>query len=119
MKGQELAEAVFARVDAMDANGLATWLTPDSTFVFGNWPPAEGPDAAERVVADFFAGIDGITHDILGVWESGETVVVRLDVTYKRKDGRSITLPCANIWRVSGNKIADYRVYMDVNPVFA
>ena len=118
MTGTELAQAVFAKVDAMDSKGFASFLTPDSTFVFCNWPAAEGPEAAEQAVANFFAGIDGIAHEIQGVWESGDTVIVRLGVTYDRKDGTSITLPCANIWQLKDNKISDYRIYMDVNPVF-
>ena len=118
MTGRELAQAVFSRVDAMDAQGFASYLTADSNFVFGNWPAAEGPKAAAQAVSDFFSGINGIEHDIQDVWEKGDTVCVRLAVTYHRKDGTSVTLPCANIWKCLGDKIADYRIYMDVNPVF-
>tara|TARA_B110000003_G_scaffold273462_1_gene311251 strand:+ start:3583 stop:3942 length:360 start_codon:yes stop_codon:yes gene_type:complete len=119
MTGNELAQAVFSRVDAMDAQGFASYLTADSKFVFGSWPAAEGPEAAAQAVGDFFGGIDGISHEIQDVWENGDTVSVRLAVTYTRKDGTSVTLPCANIWKCEGGKISDYRIYMDVNPVFA
>lgn len=119
MNASELAKAVFAAVDAQQPEDFANFLTEDGTFTFGNWPPAEGRVATAKVVRDFFAGIDGIRHDISGVWEEGETVIVRLAVTYHRKNGTSITLPCANIWKRVGDKIQDYRIYMDVNPVFA
>lgn len=118
MTGKELAQAVFSKVDAMDAQGFASHLTEDSTFIFGNWPAAEGPKAAAQAVGDFFKGIDGIEHEIQDVWETDDVVCVRLAVTYHRKDGTSVTLPCANIWKLQGGKIADYRIYMDVNPVF-
>ena len=119
MTGKELANIVFSRVDAMDAQGFASHLTADSKFVFGNWPAAEGPEAAAQAVGEFFNGIDGIEHDIQDVWECDDTVCVRLAVTYHRKDGTSVTLPCANIWERQGDKISDYQIYMDVNPVFA
>lgn len=119
MDAQQLASAVFSAVDAMRPEDFGSHLTEDCTFVFGNWPAAEGRQAAVGAVSDFFAGIDGISHDIQDVWREGDAVVVRLGVTYLRKDGQKLTLPCANIWKIAGDKISDYRIYMDVNPVFA
>jgi len=119
MNATELAQAVFAKVDAMDTAGFAALLTENASFVFGNFPTAEGRAGATEAVDNFFAGIDGISHDIQEVWEDGDSVIVRLAVTYHRKDGQSVTLPCANIWKREGNLISDYRIYMDVNPVFA
>lgn len=119
MDGMQLANAVFAEVDAMKPEAFGSYLTEDCSFIFGNWPAAEGRQAAVGAVSDFFAGINGISHDIQDVWEDGDTVVVRLGVTYHRKDGQSLTLPCANIWKRTGDQISDYRIYMDVNPVFA
>jgi ketosteroid isomerase-like protein len=119
MNGKELATAVFASVDAMKPEAFAEFLTEDGKFTFGNWPAAEGRAATAKTVSDFFAGIDGIRHDITGVWEDGDTATVQLNVTYFRKNGTSVTLPCANIWKRVGDKIQDYRIYMDVNPVFA
>ncbi|NTZ64080.1 nuclear transport factor 2 family protein [Agrobacterium tumefaciens] len=119
MNAGELAKAVFAAVDALRPEAFAEFLTEDGTFTFGNWPSAHGRAAAAKIVSDFFAGINGISHDISGVWEEDETVIVRLAVTYELKNGSSITLPCANIWKIEGDKIQDYCIYMDVNPVFA
>jgi hypothetical protein len=39
-------------------------------------------------------------------------------VTYWRKDGTSITLPCADIFRFAGDKIQELRIFMDANPLF-
>jgi hypothetical protein len=41
-----------------------------------------------------------------------------MTVHYRRLDGTSIWLPCCNIFRYSGALIADYRVYMDIAPVY-
>jgi ketosteroid isomerase-like protein len=119
MNATELAKAVFAAVDSQQPEAFANFLTEDGKFTFGNWPAAEGRAATAAAVANFFAGIAGISHNITGVWEDGDTAVVRLEVTYHRKNGTSITLPCANIWKMVGGKIKDYNIYMDVNPVFA
>ncbi len=118
--GRALAEAVFGAVDSMRGEALAQFMTPDGSFTFGNAPPAVGRAAIASTVDQFFSGIDGLSHTVEDVWERDGSVVVRLSISYTRKDGGKVVLPCANIWqRDASGQIADYRIYMDVNPVFA
>ena len=42
-----------------------------------------------------------------------------MTVHYERLDGQRLSLPCANIFRLRDGLIADYRIFMDINPVFA
>jgi SnoaL-like domain len=53
------------------------------------------------------------------VWEVGDCVFVEMDVIYWRKDGTSIRLPCADIFRFEGDEILELRIFMDANPIFA
>ena len=46
-------------------------------------------------------------------------MICEMQVTYERHDGTRLTLPCLNVFRFREGRIADYRVYMDLNPVFA
>jgi ketosteroid isomerase-like protein len=112
-------EEMFKRVDAMDVEGYLRHVTDDIRFRFGSAPEVSGKAAVRDTVGQFFSSIGGIKHALTGVWESGETAIVRLEVEYTRKDGSKITLPCANIFEFRDERIADYRVYMDVTPVFA
>ncbi|MBR8834320.1 MAG: nuclear transport factor 2 family protein [Stigonema ocellatum SAG 48.90 = DSM 106950] len=41
-----------------------------------------------------------------------------MDVTYWRKDGSVVSLPCCDIFRIEGDKFSELRIFMDVNPVF-
>ena len=42
------------------------------------------------------------------------------NVTYTRDDDREVTVPVVTIYRTNANDlIADYRVYIDLAPVFA
>ena len=43
---------------------------------------------------------------------------VEMDVMYWRKDGSSVTLPCADIVRFDGDKIQELRMLMDGGTVF-
>lgn len=41
-------------------------------------------------------------------------------VTYARKDGtRTDAIPVTTTIRLSGDLIADYRIFMDISPLFA
>jgi len=110
---------MFHTIDSMDAAGFVDWLTEDCVFQYGNWPPAHGRDATREVVAQFFAGIKGLSHDLLDIWQVDDVTVCQLGVTYRRLDGQSIALPAANILRYRDALIHDYRIYIDPSPLFA
>jgi len=115
-----LAESVFEAVDAMRPEAFGEFLSEDGIFTFGNMPTAKGRAATVAAVSRFFGSIAKLKHEIVGVWQQGDTVFVQLSVRYTRKDGKILTLPCANIWKLDrNNKIADYSIFMDINPVFA
>jgi hypothetical protein len=63
--------------------------------------------------------IAGIKHRLLDVWAFDDAIVSRIEVTYARKDGSTLTVPAATIWRVRDRQIDDYRIYIDVAPLFA
>ena len=73
----------------------------------------------KEAVAGFFSSIDGLTHHILNVYESGETVIAQIDVEYLRKDGKSVTVPNADILVFDGDLVSDWQIYIDVTPVYA
>src|SRR6266508_4210704 len=102
---------VFADIDAFDPDAFVTHLTPDVVFRFGNADPVTGRDAVREAVA-------GFTHHIRNVWEFGDTTVVQIDVEYRRKDGKSVTVPNADILAFDGELVRDWQIYIDVAPVY-
>ena len=46
-------------------------------------------------------------------------MVTELRVTYTRKDGRKVAVPCVNVFGMEGDKIRDYKIFIDVSPVYA
>ena len=111
--------AIFADIDAFDPDKFVAHLTPDARFRFANANPVTGRAAVKEAVAGFFSTIDGLTHHILNVYESGETVIAQIDVEYRRKDGKSVTVPNADILVFEGDLVRDWQIYIDVTPVFA
>ncbi len=110
---------VFADIDAFDPDKFVAHLTPDVRFRFANAEPAIGREAVREAVAGFFATIDGLAHYIKNIWEFGETVIVQIDVEYLRKDGKTVTVPNADILIYDGDLVRDWQIYIDVTPVYA
>jgi ketosteroid isomerase-like protein len=110
---------IFADIDAFDPDKFVAHLTPDVTFRFGNADPVTGRAAVKEAVTGFFATIDGLTHHILNVYESGDTAIAKIDVEYLRKDGKSVTVPNADILVFDGDLVRDWQIYIDVAPVYA
>lgn len=113
------ARAVCKDIDRMDAVAFASHITPDGTMTFGNAEPMVGREAIIAGVAHFYALINGLSHEIVGCWAADGHIICDFKVTYTRKDGRSVTVPAATIWRMDGDLVADYRIYVDQAPVFA
>jgi ketosteroid isomerase-like protein len=116
----DLVRTLIRAVDAADQNAIATLTATDVHFRFGN---ADATDTQSELLAaaqSFRDAIADLHHTILDLWEVGDGMVVALmDVYYRRLDGRELTLPCCNIFRVHNGLVDNYRIYMDVNPVLA
>ena len=110
----------FKTVDTLDANAIAAHFTNDGKFRFGNQPPAEGKQAVRDSLAQFFATMQTMHHESTGLWlgEDGNSAVGEADVTYTRPNGTQITLPCASILRSQNDQIYDFRMNMDISPVY-
>ena len=110
---------VFADIDAFDPDKFVAHLTPGARFRFANADAVTGRAAVREAVAGFFSSIDGLTHHIRNVWEFGDTVVTQIDVEYRRKDGKTVTVPNADILVYDGDLVRDWQIYIDLAPVFA
>ncbi|MDT5246449.1 MAG: hypothetical protein QOD36_3825 [Mycobacterium sp.] len=111
---------VFAMTDAMDISAVVALFATDARVVFGNGQPMVGVDEIRTGTTAFFATIAGLHHEVVNEWNFGNDTIVELKVTYDRKDGQQVTIPCVTIFHTdAADKIDDYRVYFDVAPIYA
>ena len=110
---------LFDDIDSMQPDRFAQHLAEDVTMRFGNADPVVGRDAVRDVWAQFCGSVDGVRHERVAEWVHDDATVVEARVTYARKDGREVTVPVVTVYRASGPLIDDYRVYIDLAPVFA
>jgi ketosteroid isomerase-like protein len=111
---------LFAATDAKDVAANAAYLTEDIELRFGNNEPVIGKVDYEAMSTQFYASLKSLRHEIHSLWTVDDDVVItEMTVHYERLDGQRLSLPCANIFRLRDGLVADYRIFMDVNPVFA
>jgi ketosteroid isomerase-like protein len=111
---------LFAMTDAMDVAAVTSLFAQNGRVVFGNGQPLVGIDEIRTGTTAFFDTIAGLHHTIVKEWNVGDDSIVELKVTYDRKDGQRVTIPCVTIFHTdAAGKIDDYRVYFDVSPIYA
>lgn len=110
---------IFAAFDAKDVPALAAMVTDDVRLRLGNAAMLQGKPAFVDAVRDFAGSVAGSRHDVINAWSDGDALIAELEVHYTRLDGGEITLPCCNVFQLRDGSIADYRVYIDITPVYA
>ncbi len=103
----------------MEPERFAAHLAEDVTMRFGNAEPIRGKDAVRDAWAAFCAELRGVRHEMVGRWRVDEATIVEATVTYTRRDSSQVTVPVVTIYRERGDRIHDYRIYVDLAPLFA
>ena len=121
-RDEHAVRELFTALDAGDTTRAPGLMTEDVRFRFGSAQPTVGLDAMERNATAMAAAVASLSHQLLAIWTVDEpepAVICEAAVTYQRHDGSQVALPCVSMFRLRGGRIADYRIYMDINPVFA
>lgn len=116
---KDMLERLFEAIDGKDATGFVEFLAEDATFRFGSSSTVSGKANIKNSVEGFFASVKSLDHRILSVWEEADILICEGEVTYRRQDGKILTLPFANIFKMKGALISDYRIYIDPTPLFS
>jgi hypothetical protein len=114
---RDLLRRIVAGDEACSAADFVEVLTEDASFRFGGAPPTVGKAAIARQVAEFFAQIRSMRHDIELAWERDGVLAYEARVTYGTLNGGTLSLPYANVLRLRGTLIEDYRIYIDPTPL--
>ena len=120
-RDERTVRQLFAALDSGDIASALGLMTEDVAFRVGSAKPTIGKPAIEANATAMASVVESLSHHLYSVWtvEQSEPVVLcEMAVTYRRYDGSQVTLPCFNVFRLQRGRVADYRIYMDVNPVF-
>lgn len=109
---------LFSSIDAMDSNKFASFMTDEGEFIFGNNPGVKGRDSVDAFVNGFFESIKGISHKNLETWELEGVTITNGTVSYTRHDDTVLTVDFCNIFRMEGDKISEYKIYIDNSELY-
>jgi ketosteroid isomerase-like protein len=115
----EFVSKVYESIDSMDEEGFANCLTENCTFIYANSEPVIGRANAAAASQGFLNLLGGIRHHIVDVWAFEDVLISQVSVTYTRKDGSTLTIPAATVWKLQGNLIDECRIYADSSALFA
>ena len=59
-----------------------------------------------------------VAHSVKNTWRKGDTIVCEIDLSYHRRDGKVVTVPCLDNIRLKGDKVKSLRAYLDATPAF-
>ena len=116
---EESLKALFAAIDSMDSDAFVAFLTADAEFRFGSAPAVAGREAIRAAVDGFFSTIAALSHRVTATFPGGGSLACEGEVTYTRHDGRKVVLPFADVFEFDGELITNYKIYMDISPLYA
>ena len=120
MSGATTTNADLIRdIDSMDAKAFASHLSENCVLRYGNNDEVVGRDAIEQAIAGFYGTIKALRHDVVEEWTVGDTTMVQFECTYTRPDDVQVTVPAVSIFRRGDELIDDYRIFVDLTPVYA
>lgn len=109
----------FATVDSMNMERYLANHTDDVRFRFGSTPTTIGKEPIREGLNQLWGSLESMSHHMTGAWVVDNVAIFEADVTYTRKDGKTVVLPAATILRTEGDLVKDIRINMDINPLFA
>jgi len=109
---------LFAAIDAKDTERFLGFLTDEASFRFGSELAVQGKEAIHSAVGGFFSSIADLRHDLARSVAEDDVVICEGEVTYTRHDSTRITLPFVTVLEFDDEWISDYKIYMDVGPLY-
>ena len=114
-----LLQRLFSAIDRKDTAATLACIDSRARFRFGSAPAVTGHAEIGAAIDGFYDTIAGLSHVVDRILDQGEVLVCEGRVTYTRHDGSTVTLPFANIFDLSDGLIMDYRIYVDIAPLYA
>jgi hypothetical protein len=109
---------LFAAIDRFDTETFASYLDEEARFKFANIPVITGKNNIFEFVAGFFQSIKAIKHKNFEIYELDGIRFVLANVTYTRLDGTTLSVDFSNTFKLKGNKIKDYLIFIDNSELF-
>jgi len=115
----EIVQAMEAAAFTGDWETFKSYQTHDIYYKVGNTAEMRGPQAIVAYMVKLLSTELAINDlQIRTAWETEDTVVLELNMKGLRfADNKNVAYPCVDVYRFTGDKISDWRVY-SIEPTF-
>ena len=118
--GESTIRALFTAIDAGDVERLVSMFSPDAAQRIGNTAWTHGREAIRAGNTAFLARIDGLHHEITGLWDSAGSTLVRSEVRYDLPGGESLTIPSMTVFTRHPDGLIDtFQVWSDTSALLS
>ena len=116
----QTVETLFEAMKKQDWATIKSCLTEDVLYRVGSSEPVYGYESVEKYLSSLYEQVKFEGADVRQVLEPQGQVIFEMDTHYLRlADNHSISFACTDILRMQGNKIREWRVYVDLSPMYA
>jgi hypothetical protein len=109
---------LFNSIDNADVSTFLSYLDVDANFKFANIPVVSGTKNIGEFLEGFFKSIKSLKHKNLEIYELTGIRFVNGNVTYTRHDGSTLSVDYSNTFKLKGNKIKDYLIFVDNSELY-
>ncbi len=110
-------EAMERAVMSRDPETAGRFLQPEVAYTVGAQPTVRGVPAVLRYIAGQERLARWTGHTLRAAWRFENVIIVEVISHFLRaSDGKEISFPCTDIYRLQEGRIADWRVYADMSP---
>ena len=111
-------EEMIGALMAQDWPRFVPYFSKDLFYKVGAAEPMHGAEACANFLAHVYTKLEPTSHDVRGMWEIGNVVIVEMDANYRViADGTPVQVPCCDVYRFENGLIEEWRVYPDASNV--
>lgn len=112
-------ETLFSSMLKQDWETFKSCLSDDVMFRVGSSEPIYSPDRVVGFLQSFFTEIKMQPLEIRQILESENQVFFEFEAHHLRlKDNQVVNFACTDILRMRGDKVREWRVYVDMSPLY-
>lgn len=114
----ECLRSYYAALDRLELERVGQWLHEDCQIQYADGLAVSGREKILRAMELGLSQLAGIHHTLKAAWEEDDEVIFELEVTYRRRDGRTIVRPGVGIFVIDGERIRGQRLFVDASGVW-
>jgi ketosteroid isomerase-like protein len=114
-----IVKEMFMAAESNNVDEYVSFFTEDALFKVGNLPSVFGPQGIRDFESPVRQVIRTVSHEVKEMWEQEDVVICEMEITYTRRDGKVLILPCVDVIQMERDKVWKMQAYLDPSPVFA